>query len=106
MKLIALANEVGKRLTARASIVGKLWMLRNGVCCSRFGSLRHSARHHDRYSSDAQQIAGGHRELELVIDSLQATKHGLANAANGLAPPEVLLDAFADYLAQAITGMP
>ena len=106
MKLMSSASEVGRRLTARAWISGKPWMRRNGICRSRFGSLRHSGRHHHRHSSEAQQVAGCHRELELVIDSLQAAKHGLTNAANGLAPSEVLLDALADNLAQVITGMP
>jgi len=56
-------------------------------------SWRRSARHRRRYSGEAHQVVGGHGELELLIDSLQSAKHGLANPADGLAPTEVLLDA-------------
>ena len=80
-------------------------MRRSGVCRSWFGSWRHSARYRDRYSSDAHQVAGGHREFELLIDPLQTAKHGLPDAAYGLAPAERLLNPFANDLAQAVTGM-
>src|ERR1700694_1646296 len=106
MKLNASTKERGTRSTGLSLISVRYWICRNRVRLPLFGSSRCSDRHRHRHSSDAQQVAGGHGELELVIDSLQATKHGLANAANGLAPPEVLLDAFADDLTQVITGMP
>ena len=64
-----------------------------------------SARHRDRHSGEAHQVAGGHGELELLIDALQSAKHGLANPADGLAPAEVLLDPLADDLAQAVARM-
>ena len=62
-------------------------------------------RHHDRYSSQAHQVVGGHGELELLIDASQTTKYRLSNATNGLAPTEGLLDPFADDLADAVTRM-
>lgn len=68
-------------------------------------SRRRSVRHRQRYSGEAHQVAGGHSELELLIDATQSAKHGLSNPPDGLAPPEVLLDPFADDLADAVTQM-
>jgi hypothetical protein len=87
------AVRVGRasRSFARGALVADSW------CCS-------TSRHH-RYSGEAHQIAGGHGELELLIDSLQPAKHGLSNSADGLAPTEGLLDPFADDLADAVIRM-
>jgi hypothetical protein len=68
-------------------------------------SLRYSGRHRDRHSGDAQQVAGGHGELELLIDTVQSAKHRLSNAAHRLAPAKVFLDPFANGLAHLVTGM-
>ena len=68
-----------------------------------FGSSQQSVRHPDRHSGDSHQVAGGHGELELLIDPPQSAKHRLSNPTDGLAPAEMLLDAFADDLAHAIT---
>src|ERR1700682_1302765 len=64
-----------------------------------------SGRHRHWHSGQTHQIAGSHGELELQVDAPQSTKHGLSNPADGLAPTEVLLDAFADDLADAVTRM-
>src|SRR6266576_634460 len=70
---------------------------------SRVDSRYRSARHRHWYPGNADQVVGGHGELELVIDSLQSAKHGLSNPANGLAPTERLLDPLANHLADAVT---
>ena len=80
-------------------------MHRNGVHLSLPGSLRCSGRRCERHSGDAYQVAGRHGELELVVDSLQPAKHGLANPADRLSPTEMFLDAFANDLAQAVARM-
>src|SRR6266480_2694204 len=78
---------------------------RNELCRSLLGSLQYSSRHHARHSGETHQVAGAHGELELLIDALQSTKHGLPNPADGLAPTEVFLDSFADDLADSVTQM-
>lgn len=77
---------------------------RNGICPSLFGSSYLLRTAPPGYSSDAQQIAGGHREFELLIDPLRTTKHGLPKPADGLTPAERFLDTLADDLAQAASG--
>ena len=62
-----------------------------------------AAPHRTRHSGLAHQVAGRHRELELLVDPLETAKHRLANAADGLAPAERLLDTFADDLVQSVT---
>src|SRR6266581_2436622 len=106
MKLNASAKERRSRSTVPSLILGRYWIGRNGVGLPLFVSLRCSCRHRHRHSSNAQQIAGSHSELELLINPPQSAEHGLPDAADGLTPAEMLLDAFADDLAQAITGMP
>src|SRR6266700_446088 len=69
------------------------------------GSWCYSGRHRSLHSGQTQQIAGSHGELELQVDAPQSAKHGLSNPADGLAPTEVLLDPFADDLADAVTRM-
>jgi hypothetical protein len=70
-----------------------------GVCrCARWpaflGSLHRSLRYRTRYSGNSQNVARDHRELEVLIDSSQSSVHGLADAAHGLAPTEVLFDSW------------
>src|SRR5450755_2840599 len=105
MKLNASAKERGTRSIVLPLIAVRYWIRRNGIRLPLFVSSRCSGRHRQRHSSDAQQVAGSHGELELLINPLQAAKHGLPDAADSLAPAEMLLDAFANDLAQAITGM-
>src|SRR3954471_7436685 len=69
------------------------------------GSLTGSCRQRRPHSRHPQQIAGGHGELELGIDASKASKHGLPQSPDGLAPTEVFLDSLADNLAQAVSGM-
>lgn len=47
-------------------------------------------------------VAGCYRQLEVLIDPLQASEDGLPNAPHA----KVLLDTLADRLAQLITRMP
>src|SRR5579864_6242326 len=101
---MASAKEAGRRSTVLPQMPMRHRLRRDAVRLAHFGSSQHSARHHQRHSSDAHQVARGHGELELLIDPLQATKHGLANAPDALAPAEMFLDAFANALAQAVTG--
>jgi len=70
------------------------------------GSLRRSLRHRCRYSGHSSQVARKHRQLEVLFDSFDAAIRGLSNPADGLAPTEVLLDALANHLADAIAGVP
>src|SRR2546423_14631190 len=64
-----------------------------------------SNRHCDRYSNHAQQVAGRHGDLKLVIDTPKSAKQSLSIPPNGLAPTEELLDAFATYLTKLLTAM-
>src|SRR6267378_2002919 len=72
---------------------------------SEFCSSRHSLRYRARHSGDSDDIARGHSQLEVLIDSSQSPVHGLPDTAHGLAPTEVLLDAFSDRLAQCIRSV-
>ena len=58
-----------------------------------------------QHSSHAHDIAGGHRELEVLIDASQPTIYCLPDATDRLAPTEVLLDALTDDLAYRVAGM-
>src|ERR1700739_3382543 len=66
------------------------------------GSLHRSLRHRAHYSGHSSQIAYHHRQLEVLIDALEAAINRLPNPADGLAPAEMLLDAFADDLADPV----
>jgi hypothetical protein len=57
------------------------------------------------HSRHAHDVACCHRELEVLIDPLEPAVHRLADAADGLAPAEVLLDALVDRLADGVAGM-
>lgn len=70
------------------------------------GSSRRSLWHRCQYSSHSSQVARQHRQFEVLVDSLDTAIRGLSNPANGLAPAEVLFDALANHLADAITGVP
>src|SRR5438105_2663633 len=70
--------------------------------CDSLASLRRSLRYSEYYSGHAREIAGGHRQLEVLIDSLQPSEDGLPDASHRLAPAKVLFDALADRLAQWI----
>src|SRR6266545_7247722 len=72
---------------------------------SGFCSLRRSLRYRARHSGDSDDIARGHDQLEVLIDPSQSPVHGLPDAAHGLAPAEVLLDALSDRLAQRIRSV-
>ena len=85
--------------------LGVAEMRRNDVDRQLFASLPYAACHHDRHSRHSQQVVRSHGELEVLIDSLQAAKHGLSDPAHGLGPAERLLNPFADSLAQPVTRM-
>lgn len=61
------------------------------------GSLHRSLRHHRQHSRHSSQIARQHRQLEVLVDPFEAAIRGLSNPADGLAPAEVLFDAFANH---------
>jgi hypothetical protein len=50
----------------------------------------------DRHWRHSEQIVRSHDELELLIDPLQSTKHGLPDPAQGLGPAERPFDPFAN----------
>ncbi len=69
-------------------------------------SLPHLLRHRGQYSGHTREIARGHCQFELLINPLDSSKHGLPNPSDRLAPTEVLLDTFADDLADPVTVVP
>src|SRR5450432_2211607 len=78
-----------------------------GTRCLLLGrSLRRSFRFCDRHSSHSQYVACRHRELEVLIDSPEASVHRLPDVTHGLAPAKVLFDALSDDLAQNVSRMP
>lgn len=84
-------NEVSRRSTASfRPLVRSLQRLRG---------------HHLGHSRHAHDVAGRHRELEVLIDPSNATVDGLANASYGLAPTEVFFDTLADRLADGVTAV-
>src|SRR5450631_1829964 len=73
----------------------------------RFGrSWCNLLRYQHHYSSHSHDVACCHGELELLIDALQPPINGLADAAYGLTPAEVLFNALSDALAQPVAGVP
>src|SRR5712691_12195261 len=72
---------------------------------SDFRSLRRSLQYHTRHSSDSDDIARDHGQLEVLVNTSQSPVHGLPDTAHGLAPAEVLLDALSDRLAQRIRSV-
>lgn len=57
------------------------------------------------YSRHSHDVAGRHRQLEVLIDLLDASIQCLPDPTDCLAPAEVLFDAFADRLADGIALM-
>lgn len=70
------------------------------------GSLHRSLLYHRQQSCHSGQVARQHRQFEVLVDPLDVPIHGLANSAVSLAPAEVLFDAFAFHLADAVAGVP
>src|SRR5690242_19694643 len=70
------------------------------------GSSRGSLRHRSQYPDHASQIARDHRQLEVLIDPLDAAIDRLPNPTDGLAPAEMLLDALADHLTDPVARVP
>jgi len=55
-------------------------------------SCRTSLRYRTQHSRHSDEIRGGHRQLEVLIDVADAAVDGLSDAPHRLAPAEVLLD--------------
>lgn len=68
----------------------------------RGGSSCRSLRHHTWHSGHAGQIARNHRQLEVLVDALDAAIDRLADPADGLTPAEMLFDSFADDLTDPV----
>ena len=88
--------------------------LANRCCCHEVlrrharrigGSLPGFLRYRHEHSRHSYDVAGGHRQFELLVDAPDASVHGLADAPNRLAPAEVLLDSLADGLADRVAAM-
>src|SRR5712691_98494 len=76
---------------------------RRRTCFAVIGSSpRHPLRYRAHYSGDPQDVARGHGELEVLVDTPQSSEHRLPDAAHRLAPAEMFLDALSDRLAQSI----
>jgi hypothetical protein len=71
---------------------------RGSSCCTR--------RNRRHYSSHSSQIARQHRQFEVLVDPFDTPIHGLTNLPDGLAPSEMLFDAFALDLTDSIAGVP
>src|SRR5690606_117381 len=66
---------------------------REGAHSMRFAaSSRTSLRYRTQYSRHSDEIRGGHRQLEVLIDLPDSPVDGLPDAPDRLAPAEVLLD--------------
>ena len=76
-----------------------LWRRSNHACRSSCSSFLRRV-HHSGHSHD---VAGCHRDLEVLIDAFESAVDGLPNTANRLAPAEVFLDALSDHLADGVT---
>lgn len=70
------------------------------------GSSHRSRKHRVHYSRHAREVARNHRELEVLVDPLDAAIHGLPDTADRLAPAEMLLDTLADDLAHLVSRVP
>ena len=70
------------------------------------GSLHRSRKHRVHYSRHACEVARDHRQLEVLVDPLDAAIHRLPDPADRLAPAEMLLDTLADDLAHAVSRVP
>src|SRR5690606_19898724 len=65
-------------------------------------SCRTSLRYRTQYSRHSDEIRGGHRQLEVLVDVADAAVDGLPDAPHRLSPAEVLLDALALGLAEPV----
>src|ERR1700758_2248443 len=70
------------------------------------GSLPRSREPLVHYSCHAREVARDHRQLEVLVDPLDAAIHRLPDPANRLAPAEMLLDTLADDLAHLVSLVP
>src|SRR5882757_7396818 len=68
-----------------------------GACC-------HSSGYSDQ-PGQLDEIVGSHCQRELEVQLLHATQHWPRQSANGLAPPEWLLDPFALLLADLVSAV-
>src|SRR5690606_600123 len=76
---------------------------REGAHSMRFAaSSRTSLRYRTQYSRHSDEIRGGHRQLEVLIDLPDSPVDGLPDAPDRLAPAEVLLDALALDLTEPV----
>ena len=77
--------------------------LDTSICCrSSTRSLR-CRTDQPRHSHD---VAGGHRQFEVLINASYPAVDGLADAADGLAPSEVFFNALANRLADRVAAVP
>lgn len=56
------------------------------------GSLHRSSQHHPQYSCNPGQIAGDHRQLEVLVHAFQATIYSLPKPSDRLSPAKVPFD--------------
>lgn len=70
------------------------------------GSLHRSSRHRTQYSRNSGQIAGDHRQFEVLIYAFEATIYSLSKLSDRLAPAKVLFNSFADDLAHSVPLVP
>ena len=70
------------------------------------GSLRCSLGHGAQHSGHADQIAGDHGQLEVLINAFDSPIDGLSNPADSFAPAEMFLNALTDDLTDLITVRP
>src|SRR5690606_1465487 len=79
---------------------------REGAHSMRFAaSSRSSLRYRTQYSRHSDEIRGGHRQLEVLIDLPESPVDGLPDAPDRFAPAEVLLDALALHLTEPVALM-
>lgn len=70
------------------------------------GSMHRSSRHRSQYSCNSGQIAGDHRQLEVLVHAFETTIYSLSKPSDRLAPAKVLFDAFADDLVHSVSLVP
>src|SRR4029450_5855646 len=69
-------------------------------------TLLHAAsRSHRPEGPESHQVIGGHRGAETPADAVASSVSRLATQPHGLQPPEHVLDALPDPLADAVAGM-
>lgn len=70
------------------------------------GSLHRSSRHRTQYSGNSGQIAGNHRQLEVLVHAFEPTIDSLSKPSDRLSPAKVLFDALSDHLTHSISLVP